>query len=364
MSRISLLNDHGDAKDNVILQVVSNRNDSNNHQTSTSHYGGVGSDRSSNGTTGQDEPQDDQPSVTKDLDNIEIDYELLRMCAVYTSIYVSIAVIAFSFIFENWTIIDSMYFAVATFTTVGYGDLQPTTQSGQLFTIIFALYGVVILGIFIGVVGHAIGEHQAKTINTFKQGQQRKLVHKLFQSSRSFNTTTRTYANAISETSSITSSRTSSLGSIQRQQSEEVSFLRDHSTLFTIIADIIRSHLPQILLIIALATVLGIREGWSFTSTMYFAVMSASTTGYGDYTPKSQIDKLYCIFFLPLSVAVFGDILGRIASSYIQRRQRRIVQQCMNRSLTLCDIRRMDANHDGTVDMQDFVFCTYIFLIL
>ena len=80
------------------------------------------------------------------------------------------------------------------------------------------------------------------------------------------------------------------------------------------------------------------------TSTMYFAIMSASTTGYGDYTPKTQIDKLYCIFFLPLSVAVFGEVLGRIASVYIQRRMRRAEQKFMRRSVTLCDMRRMDTN--------------------
>lgn len=81
--------------------------------------------------------------------------------------------------------------------------------------------------------------------------------------------------------------------------------------------------------------------------------------GYGDYTPQTQIDKLYCIFFLPLSVAVFGEVLGRIASIYIQRQIRKSERKFLQRSITLCDLRRMDANGDNQVDMEEFLTCKY-----
>ena len=78
-------------------------------------------------------------------------------------------------------------------------------------------------------------------------------------------------------------------------------------------------------------------------------------TGYGDYTPKTQIDKLYCVFFLPLSVAVFGEVLGRIASVYIQRRARRAEQKFLRRTITRCDLRNMDADQNGEVDMGEWL---------
>ena len=83
--------------------------------------------------------------------------------------------------------------------------------------------------------------------------------------------------------------------------------------------------------------------------------MSATTTGFGDYTPTNQIDKLYCIFFLPLSVAVFGEVLGRIAVVYIQRKTREAEEKFLQNAFNRCDLRRMDSNHDGTVNMEEFL---------
>jgi voltage-gated potassium channel len=47
--------------------------------------------------------------------------------------------------FEDWTIIEALYFCIVTLTTVGYGDFSPTTEATQIFTIIYILTGFGVL---------------------------------------------------------------------------------------------------------------------------------------------------------------------------------------------------------------------------
>jgi voltage-gated potassium channel len=58
---------------------------------------------------------------------------------------------------EGWTVIEALYFTVITLTTIGYGDLHPTTEFSRLFTIFFVLAGVsTLLGFLNFILGRTV----------------------------------------------------------------------------------------------------------------------------------------------------------------------------------------------------------------
>ena len=58
--------------------------------------------------------------------------------------------------FEDWTVIESLYFCVVTVTTVGFGDFSPTTPGTQIFTIFYILTG---FGVFVALLTSVAQEY-------------------------------------------------------------------------------------------------------------------------------------------------------------------------------------------------------------
>lgn len=58
--------------------------------------------------------------------------------------------------------IESIYFSVVTITTLGYGDISPTTDAGRILTGIEALLGIVLIGLFLNSISELRAELQDK----------------------------------------------------------------------------------------------------------------------------------------------------------------------------------------------------------
>jgi len=303
---------------------------------------------------------------------------LLIMSSIYIVSYLGIAVLAYSYWLEpDWTIIDSLYFATNLYTTVGQGDKEPQTPISQAFTVCMSVYGVIVLGVFIGVLGHFVSEKQSQVLETIKDKSQNTILTKLMQTAaqeqrkqeqeeqqkKREQKASPLKPRQLQETSPLTGqswkstqSTTLSINShFQDDEANTNTWWADFTTLLKDIGQVLKTEFPEIFVVVLLAFYLGYREGWSVISTLYFTIMSASTTGFGDFVPATQLDKLYCVFFLPLSVAILGEVLGRIATVYLQRKTRQHEAEFLRQTITLCDLRRMDANGDHQVDMAEFL---------
>jgi voltage-gated potassium channel len=57
---------------------------------------------------------------------------------------------------EHWSLVNAIYFCVVTLGTVGYGDITPTTDAGKLFTVIYIILGLSVIGGFFATLGRMI----------------------------------------------------------------------------------------------------------------------------------------------------------------------------------------------------------------
>jgi len=68
--------------------------------------------------------------------------EWLRTHGIILVTYYAVGGIAYDEI-EGWPLLDTTYFLTVSITTVGYGDICPETELGKLFTVLYALIGIV-----------------------------------------------------------------------------------------------------------------------------------------------------------------------------------------------------------------------------
>ncbi len=80
------------------------------------------------------------------------------------------------------------------------------------------------------------------------------------------------------------------------------------------------------LLMILTATLIGAAsaafrwaEGWSWLDAVYFSVITISTVGYGDITPKTDAGKLITIFYVLCGLGLFVATASSIADRIISR---------------------------------------------
>lgn len=88
---------------------------------------------------------------------LDINIHMKPRSNILTAVITLIGLIIFGTIvfhsLEDWSYIDSFYFTITTITTVGYGDLYPTSEVSRLFTAIFILLSVSIALAALGLIG-------------------------------------------------------------------------------------------------------------------------------------------------------------------------------------------------------------------
>jgi potassium channel subfamily K len=252
--------------------------------------------------------------------------------------YLAVGVVAYSSSWlggdNTWSMVDALYFSVVTFTTVGYGDLCPTTTAGKAFTIMFGLSGISILGAAIATIGSRLVQKENDMIQAARETS-RKRVLGIF--------------NAIAGTEDDNGNATTTEQEESRKNSNNVPLWR-HT-----IQSLAQKSIPAFSALLLGGVCMGKLEGWSVVDSIYYSFITAGTLGYGDFSPVSRPGRLWGVVFIPLAVAAAGDVLGNVASALLERRQEKFYHSLMERELNMQQLVEMDTDNSGTVSREEYV---------
>eukprot|EP00521_Asterionellopsis_glacialis_P009106 CAMPEP_0195286076 /NCGR_PEP_ID=MMETSP0707-20130614/3670_1 /TAXON_ID=33640 /ORGANISM="Asterionellopsis glacialis, Strain CCMP134" /LENGTH=366 /DNA_ID=CAMNT_0040345669 /DNA_START=156 /DNA_END=1253 /DNA_ORIENTATION=+ len=289
-------------------------------------------------------PVDEIPKISKDNIKREVGFGLNEFL-IYICVYLCVGVFAYSFLLkERWSIIDSLYFCVTTFTTVGYGDLTPTTQAGKFFTCGFGLGGIAFLGAALYSLGAKLVQAELDAVKLSETGRRKQILD--FFTDRMPRIVKDRILNDHQEEEAD-----EPIQSAQQQWWQPSPFSWKKQ-----VKKIVKKCIPFLGLLFMGGFVMGRLEGWSLVDSMYYAVSTAGTVGYGDIVPKKPRSKLAACFFLPLCVGAAGDVLGTVASLVWEYRQQKAYSRLVKqRELSMDCLDRMDVDQDGKVYKEDFV---------
>uniref|UniRef100_A0A3B4Y6T5 Potassium channel subfamily K member 4 n=1 Tax=Seriola lalandi dorsalis TaxID=1841481 RepID=A0A3B4Y6T5_SERLL len=178
---------------------------------------------------------------------------------------------------SQWDLASAFFFSGTIITTIGFGNISPKTEGGQLFCIFYALVGIPMFGILLA----GVGDHLGTGL--------RKAVAKI-----------------------------------------EVLFLkwRVSPMIVRVITAVLSILLGCLLFVAVPILVFQEVEGWSLLESAYFVVITLTTVGFGDYVAEANTQyehdngrggydhwyKPLVWFWILLGLAYFASILTMIGN--------------------------------------------------
>ena len=65
-------------------------------------------------------------------------------------------------------------------------------------------------------------------------------------------------------------------------------------------------------------------EGWSWLDSFYFSVITLATVGYGDFTPQTDLGKLFTVLYIFLGLGILVGFVTPIGEYLIDKRMENV----------------------------------------
>jgi hypothetical protein len=118
---------------------------------------------------------------------------------------------------------------------------------------------------------------------------------------------------------------------------------------------LVTSFIPIVLFISFFGGVLGYIEGWDVADSLYLSVITVTSIGYGDLSPKTQEGRLFATFFIPLGVSLIAKAIADFVVGLIGNKFR-------SPEVTLAKLSSIDTRKEGVVTEGEYL--TYMLVSL
>lgn len=62
-------------------------------------------------------------------------------------------------------------------------------------------------------------------------------------------------------------------------------------------------------------------EGWSYIDSLYFSVVTLTTIGYGDFTPKTDEGKLFTILYIVIGIGMILSFINTVYNHFTSMKE-------------------------------------------
>lgn len=206
---------------------------------------------------------------------------------------------------------ECQYFVLITVTTIGYGNIVPKTDAAKAFTMVYALVGVINLGLIVTMISSMIMRESPSSALKWNRV----------------------------ETSRRQTLATIHQNSIDLSAKESFDLMRSLKKRAQLRQQIITSIIALILYLIFWllgALVFHFSEGWGYGTSCYFVFVSLLAIGYGDYYPSTPSGKAFFVVWVigavPLMTCLVSSLGDLIYNQALRSVRIRIVKILFNRT--------------------------------
>ncbi len=83
-----------------------------------------------------------------------------------------------------------------------------------------------------------------------------------------------------------------------------------------------RSLLYTTSIVLAIGTVMyHYLEDWSWIDSLYFSVITLSTIGYGDFSPQTDLGKVFTIIYIIIGIGIILNFINTLHNHYSESRK-------------------------------------------